>query len=173
MKKLLAIKTYSLALALIFSGCASTKDWNPFADLPSHDTVTVVDFESDDPALGKRFADQVASELVRLQIFRDVSRGEPDGKSIVLRGEILKYKKGNPALRLKMGPNVGNGEFAGNAWVSTYPDIQDAGRIKIFESTKQFHADASRTGRETGDWLIKEAASNVAKTLQKQIEAMN
>jgi len=132
-------------------------------------TIAILDFEGVDPVLGARFADMLASRVAALGIFDEIVRGEPHGEATLILGTIKSFKPGNPALRLKTRGRLGHGRFIGSLFVMDNPEHWDAEEIKIYETTKVLKRDASRTGRESGDWLIRSSADSAASALGKQL----
>lgn len=61
---------------------------------------------------GKRFADQIAAGLKSGGSFEQVLRdGEPGPQTLVIQGDVTKYKKGNAALRMMIGLGAGSSNF--------------------------------------------------------------
>lgn len=63
-------------------------------------------------AAGKRFADKIAEGLKAGGSFASVAReGEPTPTTLVIEGNVTKYKAGNRALRLMIGFGAGSANF--------------------------------------------------------------
>lgn len=63
-------------------------------------------------AAGKRFADRIAEGLQSGSAFTEVVReGEPTATTLVIEGNVTKYKAGNRAMRMLIGFGAGSANF--------------------------------------------------------------
>ncbi|MDQ8200407.1 hypothetical protein QEH56_19740 [Pelagicoccus enzymogenes] len=154
-----------LPLLLALAACSSTREWNPFVDRASHDTIVVLDLESDHPRVGRILADQIASELIRKDEFRQVLRSVPATPALVLSGAITTYQEGNVPLRIKTNGAAGQAAISLKLTLSESPSGYQATQLSLSQSTRMFSPDASRTGRESIDWLQRQIARQVAQEL--------
>ena len=109
-------KSFSVSLGLIVmivavSGCRTVSDYNPFAGIESFEAVVIDDFEGPGTA-GFEFSERVARSIQSSGLFSQILREEPQGEALRIRGKITRYSRGNPAMRLRYGHNIGNARFS-------------------------------------------------------------
>ncbi|MDQ8187434.1 hypothetical protein [Pelagicoccus sp. SDUM812002] len=158
-------KSIVLILSLALAACSSTREWNPFVDRARHDTIAVLNFQSADSQVGRILADQIASELIRKGEFSQVLRSVPTEPALILAGTVTTYKKGNVPLRIKTKGRAGHATITLSLTLSESPSGYQATQINLRQTTQLFGPDASRTGRESIDWLQQQIARQVAKEL--------
>lgn len=158
-------KLISLILPLFLAGCSSTREWNPFVDRASHETIAVLNIDAADPRVGRILADQIASELIRTGEFSQVLRSVPSAPALILSGTITSYQEGNVPLRIETDGRAGHAAIALSLTVSESPTGYQATQFTLHQTTRMHGPDASRTGRESIDWLQRQIARQVANRL--------
>ncbi len=154
-----------LILPLALAACSSTREWNPCVNRASHHTIAVLDFQSAAPNVGRILADQIASELTRKGEFEQVLRSIPTTPALVLTGTITSYQEGNIPLRIKTKGAAGHASIALCLTLTESPSGYQATQFTLHQTTRQFGPDASRTGRESIDWLQRQITRQVAQKL--------
>lgn len=158
-----AVKLGLCLISLLLVSCRTNEDWNPFVDLSQHDTIVVLDLRSDDPRIGKTFADQIASEFIREGRYAQVLRSLPEKPALVLEGELTRYVPGNVPLRIKTQGRAGQSHIHLSLTLTEHPSTYRATETAIHNSTQNLLPDAKRTGREDIYWLRLDTAQKIAR----------
>lgn len=70
------------------------------------------EFQADVRAAGVTFAEYLQAELVKLNVFESVSRGDEAGEgALLIGGEITRFERGNAAAKLLIGLGAGSTYF--------------------------------------------------------------
>lgn len=122
MKKQTRLLLMLSLLPMFFTGCGTISGLQSSSGgSPSrfkYDKVAVLDFEnsvsgrsgSGNP-MGCLFADKIADELERRNMFSKVVRGPVDGDALVISGRITRCDDGNSSLRFWIGMGAGSSYF--------------------------------------------------------------
>lgn len=135
-------------------------------DLSSYENVVVLDFgdatkKSNLPDFaGKDFADRIAAKIREKQLFRQVSRVPLDEKSLIVSGEITKYKEGSSALRLLVGFGAGSSHFDANVNLRDSENDQKLGEIIV--DKKSWALGGIMASTQTVDGFMNGAAKKIA-----------
>lgn len=155
-----------LLVLVALAGCRSTNEYNPFFDIADYDTVVVEDFEGHD-TVGYAFAERVGRSLTDTGKFTRIVREKPEGEAILVRGKITRYSRGNPAMRLRYGHNIGNARFSAVVTVEDYRTRDLIATINLNE-TYEWMKDRSRITQDL-DTLLDKAARQLADELVGEI----
>jgi len=153
-----------LTILVAATGCRSTSDYNPFVDIGSYDTVVIEDFEGPGNA-GYAFAERIARTFARETHFRQILRESPDASALRIRGKITRYTRGNPAMRLRYGHNIGNARFAADVRIEDYKTGGFVASFSIYE-TYDTTKDRERI-RQKLDTLMERAAVSLTEKLRE------
>jgi hypothetical protein len=112
-------------------------------------------------AAGKRFADLIAEGLKGNPAFSSVAReGEPDAQTLVIGGQVTKYKKGNRALRLVVGFGAGSANF--DARVSFVDGASGSELSHVVVDKNSWFLGGIMAAAQTVDDFVEGAATKVA-----------
>ncbi len=114
-------------------GCRTTEEFNPFSNFDDYEIIVVEDFGGPG-TVGFEFAERVARSLASGGRFRTIERSEPEGRALRMRGNVVQYKKGNPALRLRYGRNVGNARVSVEVRLEDYATGDFVASFRVSES---------------------------------------
>jgi hypothetical protein len=151
-----------VAIGMGLAGCHSTTEYNPFVDVDAYEVVVVEDFEGPGKS-GYEFAARVTRALSTAGLFSSVVRAEPDGPALRLRGEVTDYDRGNPAMRLRYGHNIGNASFAAIVRLEDYHTGDFVGVVKLKETYRV--VDRQNRILQDVDDLAERAAQDLATQL--------
>jgi len=156
------VRVWLVAIGMGLSGCHSTTEYNPFVDVDAYEVVVVEDFEGPGKS-GYELAARVTRALSTAGLFSSVVRAEPDGPALRLRGEVTDYDRGNPAMRLRYGHNIGNASFAAIARLEDYHTGDFVGVVKLKETYRV--VDRQNRILQDVDDLAERAAQDLATQL--------
>ncbi len=151
-----------LVLVVAISGCRTVSDYNPFAEIRSFEAVVINDFEGPGTA-GFEFSERVARSIQSSGLFSQILREKPQGKALRIRGKITRYSRGNPAMRLRYGHNIGNARFSAAVRVEDHATgdfVASFSLNETYDSTK----DRERVNQNL-DTLMERAAVRLAEKL--------
>ena len=155
-----------LGALYLLGGCRSVSEFNPYVSIGSYDTVVVEDFEGPESS-GFDFAERLARAISRIGLFRDVARIEANGRAIRIKGTVLRYERGNAALRIKYGRTMGNARFKVQVDLE---DFESGDFIASIVMTEEFETVAPRAPRKHDvNALAERAARKVADNLLTSI----
>lgn len=100
-----------IVLIVAISGCRTLNDHNPLAEIASFEAVVIDDFEGPGTA-GFEFSESIARSIQSSGLFSQILREKAQGEALRIRGTITRYSRGNPAMRLRYGHNIGNARFS-------------------------------------------------------------
>jgi len=156
------VRIWLVAMGMALSGCLSTTEYNPFVDLDDYEVAVVEDFAGPGKS-GYEFAARVTRALSAAGLFGSVIRAEPDGPALRVGGEVTDYDRGNPAMRIRYGHNIGNASFAAVVRLEDYHTGDFVGVIKLKE-TYQVVDRRNRIHQDVDD-LAERAAQDLATQL--------
>lgn len=117
--------------------------------------------ESQATAAGIRFADQIAEGLRGNPAFTSVERkGTADAETLVIQGQIIKYTRGNRALRLVIGFGAGSANF--DARVAFVEGASNAELAFITVDQNSWFLGGLLAAAQTVDDFVDGAATKVA-----------
>ncbi len=156
-----------LAFLFLLSGCRSRSEYNPFVDMGSYDTVVIEDFEGPGNA-GYSFAERVARSLARETHFRRILRESPETAALRIRGRITRYSRGNPAMRLRYGHNIGNARFSAAVRIEDSRTGDFVASLVLNETYDQ-SKDRERVHQNL-DTLMERAAVHLAEEIREWVD---
>ena len=80
-------------------------DYNSFVEIGSFDVEVIEDFEGPGTE-GFEFSEGVVRSIQSSGLFSQILQEEPHGEVLRIRGRIIRYSRGNPAMRLRYGHNI-------------------------------------------------------------------
>ena len=144
------------------AGCRSVSEFNPYISIGSYETAVVEDFEGPE-ASGFEFAERLARAISRNGLFKDIMRSEANGRAIRIKGTVLRYERGNAALKIKYGRTMGNARFKVQVDLEDFESGDFIGSIVM---TEDFEAVGPRDPRKHDvNKLAERAARKVADRL--------
>lgn len=155
-------RIWLVAMGMGLSGCLATTEYNPFVDIDAYEVAVVEDFAGPGKA-GHEFAARVTRALSTAGLFASVVRTEPDGPALRVSGEVTDFDRGNPAMRLRYGHNIGNASFAATVRLEDYDTGDFVGVVKLKE-TYQVVNRRNRLHQDVDD-LAERAAQDLATQL--------
>lgn len=127
MKNLIFKNLAILVIPFILSACSSTlhlhdkEQCKPYARVIVNDFKDKVSKKHNNPhiiAEGKRFADMLANEIIKKDLFDKVDRNiESDEEALLIDGDILKYQEDDAMLRFVVGFGAGSSGFKATAYL--------------------------------------------------------
>jgi hypothetical protein len=151
-----------LVLVASISGCRTVSDYNPFAEIGSFESVVIEDFEGPGTA-GFEFSERVARSVQSTGLFSQILREEPLGEALRIRGKITRYSRGNPAMRLRYGHNIGNARFSAVVQIEDFATGDFVASFSLSE-TYDTTRDRERVHQDL-DTLVERAAVRLAEKL--------
>lgn len=148
----------------------SAEDISP--DFSKYNTVVVNNFtdgtkKQDLPEFaGKNFADRIAAAIKGTGAYENVLRasgGAPDASTIVVDGQITRYKEGNGALRLVVGFGAGSSYFDADVNFSDMASGKELGQIEVDKNSNPLGGGIAMA--QTVDTFMKGASEKIAKEL--------
>lgn len=125
MKNLLFKNYILLIISVILSACSSTlhlhdkEQCKPYARVIVNDFKDKVSKKHNNPhiiAEGRRFADMLANEIIKKDLFDKIDRNiESDEDALLIDGDILKYQEDDAMLRFVVGWGAGSSKFNAQA----------------------------------------------------------
>ena len=144
-------------------GCRTTSEYNPFASVSSYDTIVIEDFEGPGRS-GYEFAERVAQAFATEGIGSRIVRSQETGRALRVEGVVTRYSRGNAAMRLRYGHNIGNARFAAKAVVTDNETGELVARVYLNESYDAVR-DRNQRIHQDVDALAERAAQDFAKKL--------
>ena len=126
-------RTFFVAMVISLSGYLSTTEYNPFVDIDVYEVVFLEDFEGPGKA-GYEFAACVTRALSTSGLFSSVVRAELVGPALRVLGKVTDDDRGNPAMRMRYGYNIGNACFAAVVRLEDYQSGDFVGAVKLEET---------------------------------------
>ena len=147
-------------------GCRTSSAFNPFVSIGSYKTLVIEDFEGPGSS-GHVFAERVARALALEGHFEAILRKDPESRAARIRGRISRYDRGNAALRLRYGHNLGNARFSATVIVEDYESGELIASIKLSESYDS--SDPHNRVHQDLDALAERAAQQLAVELMNSV----
>ncbi|AVP87817.1 hypothetical protein phytr_8860 [Candidatus Phycorickettsia trachydisci] len=145
MRNLISKNFILLIISVILSACGSTLHMHDKKECKQYTRVIINDFKDkaskkhNDPhviAEGKRFADMIAREMLKKNLFAQVDRNvESDEPALLIDGEIIKYQEGNAALRMIIGLGAGSSTFKAKAHLKDNETKKTIGNIDLNQTS--------------------------------------
>ena len=137
-------------------------------DLSTFTAVTVLDFENktnkpEADFATTHFADLIVSEIKATGAFETVVRQAGEDGSLMISGDITRYKKGSGAARLLIGFGAGSSYFDALVNISDSRKANQIAEIKVDRNS--WALGGALAAGQTVDSFMKGAAKNVAKQL--------
>ena len=175
----------TILAAAMLAGCGSTSAMKTAVisegevaqeikpDFTMYDAVLVKDFgdgtkKSNLPEFaGRNFADRISAAIKSSGVFNIVTRDATDisdEKTIVVDGDIEKYKEGSSAMRLMVGFGAGSSYFDANVNFSDSESGEMLGNIEVDKNSYPLGGSIAMT--QTVDNFMQGAAEKIAEQLK-------
>lgn len=178
-----------IALAMLCS-CGTVSDMEsadgkPLFDASSFQKVAVLDFGNSAPTkhskkekidehnekvdiAGRLFADKIAAEIRKRNLFAEVVRGKTEGEALVIYGDVTRYAEGNAAARLFIGLGAGSSYFDAEVNFKSNTEGSNLAVLKVDKNS--WVLGGGIAAGQTVENYMKTAAEKIADELTKSFE---
>lgn len=188
--KTLPLILFSIISIALISGCGTVSDMEstdgaPLFDSTKYSKVAVLDFSNSAPtksakkekidehnakvdSAGRTFADKIAIEIRKKNLFAEVVRTQTEDQSLIIYGAITRYEEGSAAARFLIGLGAGSSYF--DADVSFKDNITDNELAVLKVDKNSWVLGGGLAATQTVEAYMNEAARKIANELAKSFE---
>jgi hypothetical protein len=132
------------------------------------DKLSVLDFKStataENAEAGKIFADKIADEIEKKNLFNKVVRGPVEGEALVICGEITRCDEGSAAARFWVGMGAGSSYFDADVQFKNNSEKSDLAAIKVDKNS--WVLGGGLAASQTVEVFMSQAAKKIATELE-------
>jgi len=144
---------------------ASVLDFTDATEPKADNDEELAEYRAQMTGYGKRFADLIATELRRENLYAVIERDKTDGEALVISGEITRCTEGNPTMRMLIGLGAGSSYFDANVRFTANESGELLGQMKVDKNS--WALGGGMASGQTVDTYMRAAAKKIASEIIK------